>query len=124
MTMPYIFPDVGITPACTWRSPALEELHLEYNELEAISSEVFTHLPNLQALDVSHNKLTSLPLSMWMAPKLKDLNVSCNRLRSLPSWINERHNVGGDEDKMRTGIITSNSFVNYMKSTNVMLQAH
>ena len=42
-------------------------------------------LPVLQHLDVSNNKLSSLPYKMWTAPKLRELNVALNLLHDLPT---------------------------------------
>jgi len=46
-------------------------------------------------LDVSNNKLQTLPYNMWKAPKLKELNAAFNLLRELPTnppevsqWLN------------------------------------
>lgn len=39
----------------------------------------------LNFLDVSHNKLCSLPDSLWFAPRLRELNVSNNALSVLPA---------------------------------------
>ena len=36
-------------------------------------------------LDVSNNKLQTLPYNMWKAPKLKELNAAFNLLRELPT---------------------------------------
>lgn len=42
-------------------------------------------LPSLVTLDVSNNKLQTLPYNMWKSPKLKELNVAFNLLRELPA---------------------------------------
>lgn len=39
----------------------------------------------LNSLDVSHNKLYSLPETLWFAPRLRELNVSNNVLSVLPA---------------------------------------
>lgn len=43
------------------------------------------NLPALEIMDVSNNKLQSLPENLWRAPKLKELNASFNLLCDLPS---------------------------------------
>lgn len=67
-----------------WLLPCLEELYLQENQLETISSCVFD-LPSLQLLDLSSNKLHRLPYKMWLAPKLRELNASFNLIKDLPS---------------------------------------
>ncbi|PNF32771.1 hypothetical protein B7P43_G04485, partial [Cryptotermes secundus] len=42
-------------------------------------------LPSLVTLDVSNNKLQTLPYNMWKSPKLKELNAAFNLLRELPA---------------------------------------
>ncbi|CAM1297638.1 Uncharacterised protein g1884 [Pycnogonum litorale] len=66
-----------------WFCPALEEILLQDNRLEAVP-EVMFDLPSLMTLDVSNNKLHSLPYRMWSAPKLRELNVALNMLSQLP----------------------------------------
>lgn len=42
-------------------------------------------LPSLVTLDVSNNKLQTLPYNMWKSPKLKELNAAFNLLKELPA---------------------------------------
>jgi Leucine-rich repeat (LRR) protein len=42
-------------------------------------------LPSLVTLDISNNKLHTLPYNMWKSPKLKELNAAFNLLRELPT---------------------------------------
>lgn len=42
-------------------------------------------MPALSFLDVSHNKLTALPDTLWLAPRLRELNLSNNSLSVLPA---------------------------------------
>jgi Leucine-rich repeat (LRR) protein len=42
-------------------------------------------LPSLVTLDISNNKLQTLPYHMWKSPKLKELNAAFNLLRELPT---------------------------------------
>jgi Leucine-rich repeat (LRR) protein len=46
-------------------------------------------LPSLVTLDVSNNKLQTLPYNMWKSPKLKELNAAFNLLKELPSNLPE-----------------------------------
>ena len=62
----------------------LEEVQLQDNRLEIIHPAFFSTLKSLTSLDLSNNKLLSLPYELWSASKLKELNVSFNLLSELP----------------------------------------
>ncbi|EFO25986.1 TKL/LRRK protein kinase [Loa loa] len=73
-------------PSDGFHAPLLESLLLEFNKLSLLPDELFTsRLPMLNFLDVSHNKLCSLPETLWFAPRLRELNVSNNTLTVLPA---------------------------------------
>ncbi|KAL3998140.1 Ankyrin repeats (3 copies) family protein [Acanthocheilonema viteae] len=73
-------------PSDGFHAPLLESLLLEFNMLSVLPDELFTsRLPVLNFLDVSHNKLCSLPETLWFAPRLRELNVSNNVLSVLPA---------------------------------------
>lgn len=44
-----------------------------------------SRLPNLSTIDVSFNKLTHLPDTVWMAPRLRELSVANNCLSAMPT---------------------------------------
>lgn len=44
--------------------------------------------PCLSCLDVSYNKLASLPDTLWAAPHLKEFNASNNLLKVIPTVTN------------------------------------
>lgn len=52
--------------------------------MEWLPDELF-NLPALVTLDVSNNKLPTLPFRLWKAPKLKELNAAFNLLKDLPA---------------------------------------
>ncbi|KAM3958672.1 LOW QUALITY PROTEIN: leucine-rich repeat kinase [Aphomia sociella] len=70
-----------------YTAPVLQELYLQDNRLEE-PPELFS-LPSLSTLDVSNNKLRSLPGRMWAAPALRDLNAALNHLKDLPAGDEE-----------------------------------
>uniref|UniRef100_A0A8R1XUT2 non-specific serine/threonine protein kinase n=1 Tax=Onchocerca volvulus TaxID=6282 RepID=A0A8R1XUT2_ONCVO len=73
-------------PSDGFHSPLLENLLLEFNKLSVLPDELFSsRLPVLNFLDVSYNKLYSLPETLWFAPRLRELNVSNNALSVLPA---------------------------------------
>jgi hypothetical protein len=47
----------------------------------------FEHLPDLRDLDVSINRLETLPESLWRATQLTELDLSFNPLKTLPDGI-------------------------------------
>ena len=65
-------------------SAHLQEFLLQENRIDSCPSAVFTDFPCLTTLNLSNNKLESLPASMWLAPKLQDLNASLNLITDLP----------------------------------------
>ena len=67
-----------------FQCPMLEEVQLQDNRLEVLHPAFFSSLKSLTCLDVSNNKLLSLPYELWSASKLKELNASFNLLSELP----------------------------------------
>ncbi|KAF1770229.1 hypothetical protein GCK72_002047 [Caenorhabditis remanei] len=65
-------------------STSLEILNLRNNQLECLTIQFLSSLPQLQQLDVSKNELSQLPEYIWLCPSLKELNASHNRLSALP----------------------------------------
>ena len=100
-------------PACVWELPNIERLVCSKNKLETllpalgtVSEEDLTfsltyvdfsgnalsgtlsrflfELPCLRGVNLSNNKLTNLPETVWGCETLHDLNLSSNQLKSLP----------------------------------------
>ncbi|CAI2297514.1 unnamed protein product [Caenorhabditis sp. 36 PRJEB53466] len=65
-------------------STSLEILNLKNNQLECLTIQFLSSLPQLQQLDVSKNELSQLPEYIWLCPALRELNASHNRLSTLP----------------------------------------
>ena len=76
----------------TWNAPMLWRINLSHNRLNTLPSELFL-LPVLEYLNVEYNSLSDLPFEMWMSPKLKILNLSRNMLEDLPCGL---YTTGGD----------------------------
>ena len=73
------------------RTPVIAHLDISSNELREIPIEVF-QLVHLTRLDASRNKITSLPVSHgnergWDCPRLSELDISSNRLTTIPSLL-------------------------------------
>jgi len=69
------------------------KIHLQNNQLSVLPLEIF-QLPELEMLNISHNRLTDLPTEFkggnsdsWNCPKLKFLDVSHNELQSIPTAL-------------------------------------
>ena len=72
-------------PKSLFSLPVLEELILSNNSLKKLTD--VARLPeNLAVLDVSHNKLTTLPDHV-QAPNLRHLNISSNSFSKVPPCI-------------------------------------
>ncbi|XP_038076820.1 leucine-rich repeat serine/threonine-protein kinase 1-like [Patiria miniata] len=67
----------------TWDAPMLQRINLSHNRLVTLPLQIFM-LPVLDYLNMENNHLRELPFGMWMAPKLKMLNLSRNVLKDLP----------------------------------------
>ncbi|XP_067115645.1 vasorin a [Osmerus mordax] len=65
------------------QTPHLESLKVSSLELTSLDEELMASLGNLHDLDVSHNKLEELPLSLWAAKGLIKLSLAVNPLREL-----------------------------------------
>ena len=65
----------------------LSDLNLSKNKLSSLPIQVF-RLPALQSLDVSHNPLNHLPELWWLSSCLVKLNVSATHLTELCSHSN------------------------------------
>ncbi len=74
------------TPAGLWRLPKLKYLTLSQNQLTALPEGV--NLPALETLQLQHNKLQTLPVSLLQGcPQLVRLNLNNNPLETLPAGI-------------------------------------
>lgn len=76
--------------------------------------EALFKLPSLTALDVSNNKLQTIPRDIWTAPKLKELNASFNLLTDLPNFLTEAASLeltgSGDHGKRIIDLFASPPF--------------
>ncbi|CAD6186430.1 unnamed protein product [Caenorhabditis auriculariae] len=84
-------------------STSLEILNLKDNELENLTAQLLSSLPQLQILDVSKNELAQLPEYIWLCPSLKELNASFNRLSSLPMVASR--SARGERPKLQPGLV-------------------
>ena len=66
----------------------LTHLDLSSNKLESLPKSFFM-LTNIEHLDISNNMVTALHTEFKSAPKLRYLNVSWNLLLDLPSWVHQ-----------------------------------
>lgn len=72
--------------------------------------EALFKLPSLTTLDVSNNKLQTVPRDIWTSPKLKELNASFNLLTDLPNFLTETFlelSGSGDHGRRSTDLFAS-----------------
>lgn len=69
----------GEPPPC----PSLTFLNVSNNKLTTLPPAVF-HLTGLNILYAGQNEIHDLPLDMWLAPKLETLSLTKNAIRGLP----------------------------------------
>ena len=67
----------------------MQELDLSYNSLTSMYSDIFTDLPSLKLLNVSHNQIINLPqhADIKMQNQLSIINLSHNSILVFPSWF-------------------------------------
>ena len=63
---------------------SLENINLSKNQLNGEIGEFLFELPSLKQLDLSCNKITSLPTALWKNSVLNDLSISSNKIKTLP----------------------------------------
>uniref|UniRef100_A0ABD2VZI8 Ig-like domain-containing protein n=1 Tax=Trichogramma kaykai TaxID=54128 RepID=A0ABD2VZI8_9HYME len=61
----------------------LTHLFLSHNAIDSVSKSSLIHYPELQSLDLSGNKLTSLHKGSFIARKLKILNLNSNQISTI-----------------------------------------
>lgn len=64
----------------------LQQLYLEFNDIESVPARFLTVLPNLQFVRLAHNKLTDkgLPADVFNISTLVELDLSFNKLEKIP----------------------------------------
>jgi len=78
-------------PALPQLPSALKQLKLDFNQLTSIPKSIYSsQLVKLEKLDLSNNKLSSIPLELCKNLKsLTDLNLNNNKIQALPDEIGE-----------------------------------
>lgn len=74
------------------------------DRLKEVPLEVFTEFPNLQLLDLSRNRLRTLPHQLGLLKNLKKLILNKNKLEELPAEI-------GQLEDLRELVISQNELV-------------
>lgn len=74
---------IDLNEAQEWNLPHLETLDLSDNRLMSLPDCLF-ELPKLRALDISSNQIRQLPWCVWTAPSLVEVFASSNLLDDLP----------------------------------------
>lgn len=84
---------------------ALRELRVSHNAIAACTDDAFGPLPRLRVIDLSHNRLSSLPSSLFALGKLDHLDVSDNELTAfgsdaLVTQLKELRNLRVDRNRL------------------------
>lgn len=80
------------SPKIKYYSYSIGIIHLDHNQIAEVPAELF-QLKNVREIDISYNKITRLITTVfesdeeWRCPCLEELNVSNNRLTRIPSSI-------------------------------------
>jgi len=100
---PALLNHTSSTDDSSLQSLLLEEVDLHGNRLTCLPSWLFLRFPFLQRVDVSQNRLDSLPCTVWACTSLLELNVASNCLSSLSSGHVESVSLtlDGDVDQQR-----------------------
>ncbi|KAL6054010.1 NADPH:sulfur oxidoreductase [Balamuthia mandrillaris] len=72
---------------CVLHLPLLVELDAHDNLLELVDDDVLGMMANLERLNISKNKLTSLPNHFSFLQNLRELNLANNQLSELPAEL-------------------------------------
>ena len=85
-------------------SRSIEDVDVSHNELEMVPKCLF-ELPCVKTVLLDHNRVESLPESVWLCSTLRELNVSHNRLVSLP-WCEPEESLMPSQQEAGTGHTT------------------
>jgi len=77
--------DIPSIPKGITQLSKIYELYLKANQISSIAALP----PEIVVLDVSKNKLTTVPKAILDAPKLKSLNLSSNQINAVPEEIQQ-----------------------------------
>ncbi len=90
--------DLPIGASNTWMQ-SLERLFLSHNQITEISRNI-TDLAHLTILDLSHNRITSLPpTSDWSGNRLNKLNLSFNQLNVLTHLLSKEEQAAKEKEE-------------------------
>jgi hypothetical protein len=71
------------------RLPSLQQLNLSYNRIKSIplTHEEAISMEFIMHVDLSNNEMENIPRNIFMCPKLTELNLTSNNIRYLPGEI-------------------------------------
>ncbi|CAC5376071.1 unnamed protein product [Mytilus coruscus] len=108
--------------------PAVEKLDISYNNLWYLDEDAFETNSNLSIVNIAHNLLPAIPISVLDLPHLSKLDISYNRLqtinKTLRDWVDEKSNVGifylAIEGNSLKCTCDTSDFIRWLFSTNVI----
>ena len=69
-------------------SVRLRHIDLSWNKIASLPEDI-VKIPSLQTLKLSHNLLTKMPREMWRLKSLEQLHLACNQLGHLWNRLGE-----------------------------------
>ncbi|XP_061590805.1 fibromodulin [Cololabis saira] len=87
----------------------LQQLYLEFNDIESVPPGFLTMNPKLQFVRLSHNKLTDkgLPASVFNISTLVELDLSFNKLEKIPAVSTNLQNLYLQANKIKEFSLSS-----------------
>ena len=79
--------NISSLPESLFHSPTLKNLcilNLDFNQISYLFPRQFAHLPNLQVLGLSFNKLKQIESGLFASNRISELNLIGNELNTLP----------------------------------------
>ncbi|XP_019123347.1 fibromodulin isoform X1 [Larimichthys crocea] len=108
----------------------LQQLYLEYNDIESVPTGFLTMYPKLQFVRLAHNKLTDkgLPSNVFNSSTLVELDLSFNKLERIPVVSRNLENLYLHANKIKefslSSFCTAVDMTNFSKLRMLRLDAN
>ncbi|XP_026188888.1 fibromodulin isoform X1 [Mastacembelus armatus] len=108
----------------------LQQLYLEFNNIESVPANFFNMHPKLQFLRLAQNKLTDkgLPASVFNVSRLVELDLSFNKLEKIPVVSRDLENLYLQANKIKefslSSFCSTIDMTNYSKLRMLRLDAN
>ncbi|KAK2897487.1 hypothetical protein Q8A73_013867 [Channa argus] len=108
----------------------LQQLYLEFNNIESVPAGFLTMYPQLQFIRLAHNKLTDkgLPAGVFNASTLVELDLSFNKLEKIPVVSSNLENLYLQANKIKefslSSFCSTTDMMNFSKLRMLRLDAN